>query len=392
MTEILQEPTAVDGRFGEHDGRENLLVLGDCLQVLSTLDEHTLDTANVRTANVRLAYLDPPFNTGERSRDFEDSFDRSDWLDFMQERLQAVWSTLRPDGSVWVHCDDREQAALRVLMDGIFGRERHVATIVWQRRYSRENRLAFSRSHDYLHVFAPAGGQWKEHRNRLARNDKPGTWQNPDNDARGQWSTVSLVAQGGHGTKSQSYSIELPSGRVVSPPKGSCWRVNKARFDALVCENLIWFGPTGNNVPRRKVFLDEAQGLVPSTWWTHAEVGHNAEANAEARRLFPQEPPFSTPKPERLMLRIIELSSNAGDLVLDPFAGSATTLAVAHKSGRSWLGIEASAQTIKRFAEPRLRAVIDGRDSGGVSELLEWHGGGSFGLVSDPPMVGALSS
>jgi adenine-specific DNA-methyltransferase len=367
MTGILQAPTATGERFGEHDGRDNLLVEGDCLEVLPTLEDHPL-----YGADVRLAYLDPPFNTGERSRDYEDSFDRDEWLEFMRERVQAVWKLLRADGSLWVHCDDGEQASLRVLMDEIFGRESHVATVVWQRRYSRENRLAFSRSHDYLHVFSPAGARWKDHRNRLARNDKPGTWRNRDEDPRGPWSTTSLVTQGGHGTKSQSYSIELPSGRVVSPPRGSCWRVSKTGFDALVAEDLIWFGPAGNNVPRRKVFLEEAQGLVPSTWWTHAEVGHNAEANAEARRL---------------MLRIVELATNPGDLVLDPFAGSATTLAVAHKSGRGWLGIEFSARTIERFAEPRLQAVIDGRDDGGVSEILDWKGGGSFELASPSQLL-----
>lgn len=377
MTGILQAPATARGRFGEHGGQDNLLIQGDCLEVLPTLRDRPL-----YGAGVRLAYLDPPFNTGERSRDYEDSFDRQEWLEFMQERLEAVWELLRDDGSLWVHCDDGEQASLRVLMDDLFGRRFHVATVVWQRRFSRENRLAFSRSHDYLHVFSPAGAQWKEHRNRLARNDKPGTWQNRDEDARGPWSTVSLVTQGGHGVESQSYSIELPSGRVVSPPRGSCWRVSKAGFDALVAEGLIWFGPAGNNVPRRKVFLDDAQGLVPSTWWTHTEVGHNAEANTEARRLFPDEQPFSTPKPERLMLRIVELATNPGELVLDPFAGSATTLAVAHKSGRSWMGIEISERTIERFAEPRLRAVIDGRDDGGVSARLNWAGGGSFEIAA----------
>jgi adenine-specific DNA-methyltransferase len=389
MKEIVQAPLAITHRAGTPNGRANLLVQGDCLQALEMLAENRR-----YRANVRLAYLDPPFNTGERSRDFEDSFDRAEWLTFMQERLAATWTMLRPDGSLWVHCDDREQAALRVLMDDMFGREQHVATVVWQRRYSRENRLAFSRAHDYLHVFAPAGARWKEHRNRLARNDKPGTWRNPDDDPRGPWSTVSLIAQGGHGTKDQSYTIELPSGRVVAPPKGSCWRISKPRFDLLLAEGLIWLGPDGNNVPRRKVFLDEARGLVPSTWWTHAEVGHNAEANAEARRLFPNRSPFSTPKPERLMLRILELATDRGDLVLDPFTGSATTLAVAHKSGRSWLGVELSERTIDRFAAPRMHAVIEGRDDGGVTEALTWEGGGGFvrALCCGQPASNALAS
>jgi len=386
MNEIMQRPLVIKERIGPSTKCSNLLVQGDCLDVLSILaDDPTYGS------NVRLAYLDPPFNTGERSRDYHDAFDRAQWLAFMKERLIATWQMLRSDGSMWVHCDDSEQATLRVLMDDLFGREQHIATLVWQRRYSRENRLAFSRTHDYIHVYAPAGSRWKEYRNRLARNDKPGTWSNPDNDPRGAWSTVSLIAQGGHGTKDQSYSIELPSSRVVNPPKGSCWRVTKQRFDALIAEGLVWFGLEGNNVPRRKVFLDKAQGLVPSTWWTHAEVGHNAQANSELRRLFPDRAPFSTPKPERLMLRIIEVATDIGDLVLDPFAGSATTLAVAHKAGRGWIGIELSEATITRFADPRVRAVVEGRDSGGVTDLLGWEEGGGFtraishgGISRDP--------
>jgi adenine-specific DNA-methyltransferase len=363
----------ITDRIGAESVIPNLLVHGDCADALVALAQEPL-----YAAQVRLAYLDPPFNTGERFRDFDDAMDREDWSDFMAERLTAVWGQLRVDGSLWVHCDDAEQATLRVLMDELFGREAFVSTVVWQRRYSRENRLAFSRSHDYLHVFAPAGGEWKRYRNRLPRNDKPGAWRNPDDDIRGPWSTVSLTAQGGHGTPGQFYAITLPSGRVVEPPPGSCWRVTGERFAALQRDGLIWCGADGDNVPRRKVYLNEALGLVPSTWWTHAEVGHNAEANAELRGLFPGEIPFSTPKPERLMARIVNLASDPGDLVLDPFLGSGTTVAVAHKAERSWVGIEASESTIQRFAEPRLRSVLDGPDVGSASEIFGWTGGGGF--------------
>jgi adenine-specific DNA-methyltransferase len=364
------------GRVGE---QPNVLVHGDCLDALGALrGDATYDGA------VRLAYVDPPFNTGERFADFHDAMDRATWLAVMAERLRAAWELLRPDGTLWVHCDDSEQASLRVLMDDLFGRASFVATVVWQRRYSRENRRAFSTAHDYLHVFAPAGPEWKRHRNRLPRNDPPGTWRNGDGDPRGHWSTVSLVAQGGHGTKEQFYAIALPSGRVVEPPPGSCWRVTRERFAALERNGLIWCGPDGDNVPRRKVFRDNAQGLVPSTWWTHREAGHNAEANAELRRLFPGVRPFSTPKPERLMARILAIASDPGDLVLDPFLGSGTTAAVAHKAERRWVGIEASGATLAQYAEPRLRAVLEARDPGGVTEALEWTGGGGFRVAACP--------
>jgi len=347
----------------------NRLVHGDCLEVMGEL-----------AGGVRLAYLDPPFNTGERFADFHDAMDRRAWLAAMEPRLLAAWRLLREDGSLWVHCDDAEQASLRVLLDDALGREAFVATVVWQRRYSRENRRAFSTAHDYLHVYAPSGAAFKHHRNRLERNDPPGTWRD-DGDPRGPWSTVSLVAQGGHATRSQFYAIALPSGRVVEPPPGSCWRVTRERYEALVEAGLVWCGAGGDNVPRRKVFLADAQGLVPSTWWTHEEAGHNAEASAEQRRLFPGARPFSTPKPERLMARVIGIATDPGDLVLDPFLGSATTAAVAHKLGREWIGIEASAATIERYAEPRLRAVVDGSDRGGISGAAGWEGGGAFELT-----------
>jgi adenine-specific DNA-methyltransferase len=360
-----------------------MLLHGDCLDLLSELG---CDTRY--QGEVRLAYLDPPFNTGERFRDFNDAMEREAWQTFMAERLRCTWDLLRPDGSVWVHCDDGEQASVRILMEDLFGRDTFVSTVVWQRRYSRENRRAFSTAHDYLHVFAPAGGDWKRHRNRLRRNDKPGTWRNPDSDPRGLWSTVSLVAQGGHGTSEQFYSITLPSGRIVEPPPGSCWRVTRARFEALDDEGQIWYGP-GDNVPRRKVFLKDALGLVPSTWWPHTEVGHNAEANSEQRRLFPGSVPFSTPKPERLLARIIDIASDPDDLVLDPFLGSATTAAVAHKAGRSWIGIEKSYETFRSIAWPRLAGVVAGPDAGAATSLFEWAGGGGFCVGTSAPSAGA---
>src|SRR5688500_10873252 len=181
---------------------------------------------------VRLAYLDPPFNTGERFADFHDAMDERAWLAAMEPRLLAAWRLLRADGSLWVHCDDAGQAALRVLLDDALGREAFVATVVWQRRSSRENRRAFSTAHDYLHVYAPAGAAFKHHRNRLPRNDPPGTWRD-DGDPRGPWSTVSLVAQCGHATAAQLYAIELAAGRVVAAARGACRGVTRGRYDAL---------------------------------------------------------------------------------------------------------------------------------------------------------------
>lgn len=346
----------------------------------------------------KLIYLDPPFNTGEPFAHYRDRYEQSDWLSMMWERLVAAADLLADDGSIWVHCDDRGQAYLRVMLDEILGRDAFIASVVWQRRYSRENRRAIGAVHDYIHVFAPLGKGWKEVRNRLERDDPPNHWSNPDKDPRGPWSSVSLVAQGGHGTEQQYYEIVTPSGRVVAPPPDSCWRVTAEGFDRLVEEKRITFGGGGGNVPRRKVFRSEAKGLVPWTWWTHREVGHNEEARREQRALFPDLPVFPTPKPERLLARVVEIATDEGDLTMDAFLGSGTTAAVSHKLGRRWIGIECEPALIKNYAVPRLRAVVDG-ESGGISDAARWQGGGSFDLlrcvergVAGRPKVGELAT
>jgi adenine-specific DNA-methyltransferase len=364
---VAPRPAIRTARYGasstEADG---LLLEGDALPALRGLEV---------ARQVRLAYLDPPFNTQERFRHYDDALERPVWLAMMRDRLAAVRDLLASDGSMWVHCDDREQAYLRVLLDEVMGCDAFVATIVWQRRYSRENRRAIGTVHDYIHVYAPLGGAWKDARNRLPRRDPEGMWRNSDGDPRGPWSTVSLVAQGGHGTPDQFYEVATPSGKLVEPPTGSCWRVTRERLEALNEAGEIWFGADGANVPRRKVYMSDAQGLVPWTWWPHLEVGHNEEARREMRRLFPDREPFATSKPERLLARIVEIGTNPGDLVLDCFLGSGTTAAVAHKLGRRWIGIELRPEIVANFALPRLRAVVEGQDEGGVAATRT---GGAF--------------
>ena len=356
------------------DQPKGLMVHGDALPALRAIAGHQGPLATP----AKLIYLDPPFNTGERSFQFSDGLRTAEWLSMMWDRLVLARSLLAEDGSMWIHCDDRGQAHLRLLLDEIFGTNAFLATIVWQRRYSRENRRAIGPVHDYIHVYAPLGSDWKQVRNRLDRSDQLDHWTNPDDDPRGPWNSHSLVAQGGHGTKSQSFSITTPSGRVVTPPKGSCWRVTRERFNELLDAGRITFGAQGRNVPRKKVFAFEAKGLTPWTWWPHAEVGHNQEAKREATTMFPDRDPFSTPKPERLIRRIVEIATDPGELVLDFFLGSATTAAVAHKLRRNWIGVELREEILARYAVPRLERVVEGDDTGGISEAVAWTGGGSF--------------
>ena len=325
-----------------------LVIEGDNLEALRAL------AGDPEWSDARLAYLDPPFGTQERWADYEDGMDRDGWLAFMRPRLEAAWALLHETGSLWLHCDDRMQAHARVLLEDLFGADTFVATVVWQRRYSRENRKAIGTVHDYLHVHAPLGGGWREHRNRLPRNDPAGMWSNPDGDPRGAWSTVSLVAQGGHATSAQFYAVTTPSGATIEPPAGSCWRVTEQRFTELCTEGRVWFGATGANVPRRKVFEHEAKGLVPWTWWPCDQAGHTAEAKAECAKATPGVAPFSTPKPQRLLTRILEIATDPGDLVIDPFFGSGTTGVAAEALDRRWVGIELHGRTLERHALPRL--------------------------------------
>jgi adenine-specific DNA-methyltransferase len=363
----------------------NLLIEGDALDALNALSRHEPWSA---LAPIKLAYLDPPFNTQSAFADYHDALDPAVWLTMLRDRLELVISMLADDGSIWIHCDDRGQAYLRVLVDELMGREAFIGTVVWQRRYSRDNRPALGPVHDYIHVYSPIGLEWKHVRNRLARSTGEKGWTNPDNDPRGLWNTHSLVAQGGHGTAAQFYAITTPSGRTVTPPHGSCWRVTKERFDELVAEGCIWFGLHGKNVPRKKIFLSEAKGLVPWSWWPHEDVGHNEESRRELRKLFPNVPPFTTPKPERLIQRIVHIATSPGDAVLDCFLGSGTTTAVAQKMQRRWIGVEASASTIETFALPRLQMVVAGRDPGGITTSVGWQGGGGFWFAR---AVGAIA-
>lgn len=211
---------------------------------------------------------------------------------------------------------------------------------------------------------------------RLSRtSEQDARYKNPDNDTRGIWTSGDLLRNEARGYA--IYPITGPSGRVHMPPKGTSWRFTKERFEELVLDSRIWFGATGNNVPRLKRFLSEVADSVPSTtWWEHKDVGHNDEAKKEIRALFSGNL-FDTPKPERLIQRVIEIATNPGDLVLDSFAGSGTTGAVAHKMGRRWIMVELGEHCHTHII-PRLKKVIDGDDQGGITEAFGWKGGGGF--------------
>lgn len=363
--------------YGE-GAEDNLLIQGDALHALTALTSIP-EYAERYLGKVRLAYLDPPFNTGETFQQYDDNLEHSVWLTMLRDRLEQVRRLLSPDGSVWVHCDDSEQHRARCVLDEVFGADAFIATVLWQKRYSRDNRPAIGPVHDFLHVYSPAGSDWKHHRNRLPPGPKAAQqYSNDSGDGRGPWRAIPLDAQAGHATPAQFYTVHTPGGASHDPPPGRAWSVTRERMDELIEQGRVYFGKDGRGKPTLVRYLSEHTGLVPWTWWPSDEAGHNDEAKKEMHRLFPDAEAFGTPKPERLLERIVRIASSPDDLVLDCFAGSATAPSVAHKMGRRWVAVEISGEIVDTYTRPRLRQVVDGPDPGGVTETLEWQGGGGY--------------
>ncbi|MGX1886244.1 site-specific DNA-methyltransferase [Streptomyces sp. NPDC055287] len=363
---------------------DNLLITGDSGDVLRSLTRLP-EFAEKYRGKVKLAYIDPPFNTGEAFVNYDDGLEHSVWLGLMRDRLTMLRDLLADDGSLWVHLDDAEMAYCRVLLDEIFGRNSFVATVVWQKRTTRDNRAAFSATQDYIFVYSPAGpSQWKNVRNRLA---DPGEFSNPDKDPRGPWRSVPMSAQAGHATANQFYDITTPTGVVHSPPPGRAWTYSRERFEGLREQNMIYWPKKGDGKPRLKRFPSEDDGLVPFTLWLASEVGSNPEGKRESARLFGDGDVFDTPKPERLLQQIIHVASDPGDIVLDCFGGSGTTAAVAHKMGRRWVTAEQKSRTVGNFLRPRLEKVVNGEDPGGVTVSVGWEKGGGFRQLEVAPSM-----
>ncbi len=294
----------------------------------------------------------------------------------MRDRLEIIRRLLSDDGSLWITIDDNEAPYLRVLCDEVFGRGNFVANSVWQKRYARDNNSSFGNAHDYVLLYAKNPEAFKRVRNKLEPDEKTkAAYRNPNNDPRGAWQSISFTGAGFR--PNQMYRIEGPNGQDHYPPEGRHWATLETEYFRLRDEGRFWFGQDGNGVPRLIRYLDEVGGLVPSTWWPHEEVGHNDEAKKEIHALFGKENAFDTPKPERLLRRVIHIATNPGDLVLDSFAGSGTTGAVAHKMGRRWIMVELGEHCHTHIV-PRLQKVIDGQDPGGVTQACAWQGGGGF--------------
>ena len=346
---------------------DNLLIQGDNLHALKALCPYF-------AGQVKCIFIDPPYNTRQDFDHYQDNLQHTQWLEMMYPRLTLLNELLAEDGSIWVIIDDEEAHYLKVLMDEIFGRKNFVANVVWQKKHTRANDAKwFSDNHDHIMVYAKNKEKWAINKlPRTAEQDRK--FKNPDNDPRGVWASQPIQVK----TPSDNYIYEIqnPAGMKFWPPKGRSWQFSYKRYLELVEDNRIWFGEKGTNVPRIKKFLFDVQdGLKPVTIWLHQEVGHNQEAKQEVKK-FNDEDVFATPKPERLIQRVLHLATEQGDLVLDSFLGSGTTAAVAHKMGRRWIGVEMGEQAETHCAL-RLRSVIDG-EQGGISEAANWQGGGGF--------------
>ena len=332
----------------DFDTTQNLFIEGDNLEALKLLQETYL-------GKVKMIYIDPPYNTGKdfvydddfaessaeflaRSNQKDDEGNRlvanstsngrfhSDWLSMMHSRLHLARNLLRDDGVIFISIDDNEQANLKRMCDEVFGNENFVNTVIWEKRYSPQNAVKwFSEAHDFVLVYAKDKMNW--YPKLLERTDAMNArYRNLDNDPRGVWKPADATAQAGHGTKGQFYELTAPNGKKHTQPNGRCWVYTEEVFKKMVADNRIWFGEQGNNVPAIKRFLSEVkQGTACQTIWKYDEVGHNQEGKKEVNKLFPEASVFDTPKPVRLLKRALYLATNEESIVLDFFAGSATT-------------------------------------------------------------------
>ncbi|HEY6795854.1 MAG TPA: site-specific DNA-methyltransferase [Kineosporiaceae bacterium] len=316
------------GSVGPDPYADNLLFAGDSLDVLRVLAEVPEYRRHYR-GRVTLAYIDPPFNTGQAFAHYDDSMEHSTWLSFMRDRLLLLRDLLAPDGSLWVHLDDVEQHRARCLLDEIFGATAFVTEVTWQKKYKAGNSLGIHSMTNPILVYGRTRG-WRRRRGLPPGQDQTAKYRNPDDDPNGPW------------------------------------RLTHAGVRVYLSD-----------------LLD--RGAMPTNWWPYSEVGHGETATRESRDLFAEA--FSTPKPEALLQRVIHLATDPGDVVLDCFGGSGTTAAVAHKMGRRWVTAEILPGTVARFTRPRLEKVVAGAHQTGVTELVRWRGGGGFRTVQVGPSL-----
>lgn len=379
---------------------------------------HVPELARKYVGQVKLIYIDPPFNTAQTFASYEDNLEHSIWLTMMRDRLLYLKRLLSDDGSIWVHLDTAENHRMRLLLDEVFGQQKFVAEIVWGKAdTSRNDAKQFSEDQDYIYVYSKAEN-WEL--NRLPRTARQNAiYKAPDGDPE-PWIAKPGHAPGAATHQGMVYAVQSPfTGELLYPPVGGCWRLGQAQMfaelsrytnymmvelddkakraeicgvdadavrkgvKALVLKDALEVSrakalQVASGVLPDVFFINDGRriqvkghlphgGMTPRTIWNFTDVGSNRNSKAEIKALFPGAAPFSTPKPERLLQRIIHIATNAGDLVLDCFAGSGTTAAVAQKMGRRWVTCELLESTFTQFTRPRLEKVVNGSDPGGIT-------------------------
>lgn len=353
----------------------NMLVQGDNLDALKAL-------LPFYAKQVKCICIDPPYNTGSAFTHYDDNLEHSKWLSMMLPRLELLGELLAEDGPIWVTMDDDEGHYLKILLDEVFHRRNFIVNALWQKRTSPDGRIHMGDAHDHLFVYGSKKAREKFNNIPLSYEQRA-AYKNPDDDPRGPWVSTDFTAQGFR--PNQMYTIATPGGKSYGPPPGRCWANLEENFLRLKEDGRIWFGRAGTSRPRIKNYLSEALGVKSWSWWTNKEVGHNQEAKKEIHALFGANNAFDTPKPERLIERILNIATNPGDLVLDSFLGSGTTAAVAHKMGRRYIGIEMGDHAVTH-CKPRLDRVIEG-EQGGISASVGWGGGGGYRFYNLGPTV-----
>ncbi|MBI9112744.1 site-specific DNA-methyltransferase [Maridesulfovibrio ferrireducens] len=383
------------------DTTQNLFIEGDNLEVLKLLQKSYY-------GKIKMIYIDPPYNTGNDfvyPDNFQDNIRNyleltgqitadgfkispnsetngryhTDWLNMMYPRLVLARNLLMDSGSIWISIDDHELSNLINMARDVFGDENFVSCFIWQKRKTRENRKVFSVNHDYIVCFAKNIKLFETTRKLLPLTEEArARYKNPDNDSRGDWQSVAITAQAGHGTKNQFYSITTPSGKVVELPSGNCWRFTKEKVEKMAADNRIWFGTNGDNVPRQKVFLDEIEaGLTPHTMWLAEEVNTTDYAKRRLNEMFDGKAVFETPKPVELIKRIMQISDDPDGIFLDFFSGSCPTahasfeLNITDDGSRKFIMVQlpepclektiahiAGYKTIAEIGKERIRRVI----------------------------------
>lgn len=358
---LIEDPTK---SYGDTE-TQNMLIHGDNLLALKALEQEY-------SGKVNCIYADPPYNTGSAFSHYEDGIEHSIWLNLMKPRLELFRNLLHDTGTLWVTLDDNEVYYFKVLADEVFGRNNFIISVVWNSRKSKQNDAKISLGHNYILVYAKDINQAKVKTLGVDAD----SYDNPDNDPRGPWKADPFDAP--NLRPNLTYSIKNPNtGVEYMPPQGRCWRTTEEKYLAALSDNRIVFGKTGKSKPQMKRFLADAQekGQVAGTWWD--DCGTATEASKELIKILGKQDRFATPKPERLIERVLTLGSDEGDLVMDSFLGSGTTAAVASKMNRKWLGVELGDHAYTHCI-PRLKQVIDGTDQGGISKAVGWKGGSGF--------------